>query len=258
LEAAVRRVVVRRVPVERARVVPVARRRAVVRPPFAAAERLGARRVVLRRVPVERDRVELLARRVPVLRRVPVERLLVERDRVVPVARRRAVVRPPFAAAERDGARRVVLRRVPVERELELVERRRVPPVEREREVVLREREVDARRVPVERDRLVVERLRPRLEDELTREMPSSFCSVCSSGCCMRTGVSSWPSTGEGISPNVPPSKLDICPPIGRFPVPTHPSDCRHPSGQHPLARRHRRACRLLRPREDGALGAWP
>jgi hypothetical protein len=115
-----------------------------------------------------------------VVRRVPVERLLVERDRVVPVARRRAVVRPPFAAAARDGARRVVLR-VPVERELALVERRRVPPVEREREVVLRERELDARPVPVERDRLVVERLvverlRPLLAAARTRETPSSCC----------------------------------------------------------------------------------
>ncbi|MFL6029665.1 MAG: hypothetical protein ACJ74D_06530 [Gaiellaceae bacterium] len=206
-----RRVVRRRVPVERDFVVPVARRRAVVRPPFAAAERDGARRVlllrrvpvvlrrvlvVLRRAPVERARVVVL-RRVPVvlrrvlvvlrrapvvLRRAPVvlrrvlvvlRRVPVERDRVVPVARRRAVVRPPFAAAERDGARRVLLlRRVPV---LELLARRRVPPVEREREVVLL-------RVPPERDRLVVLRRRP--VEEATREMLfSSGCSVGSS-CC--------------------------------------------------------------------------
>jgi len=130
---------------------------------------------------------------VPVVRRVPVERLVVERDRVVPVARRRAVVRPPFAAAARDGALRVVLRRVaverarvpvlrrvpvvvrrvPVELELELLERRRVPPVEREREVVLRGLEAF---VPVERDRLVVVRLRARLDAARTREMPSSCC----------------------------------------------------------------------------------
>ena len=85
--------------------------------------------------------------------------------RVVPVARRRAVVRPPLADAARDGARRVVLlRRVPVVlRELELVERRRVPPVEREREVVLRELELDLRA------RLVDERLRPRLDAARTR-----------------------------------------------------------------------------------------
>jgi len=69
-----------------------------------------------------------------------------------------------------------VLRPVPVERELALVERRRVPPVEREREVVLRERELDARPVPVDRDRLVVERLRPLLAAARTREMPSSCC----------------------------------------------------------------------------------
>jgi hypothetical protein len=173
-----------------------------VRPPLAPA-----RLTVVRPVPVERARVVVL-RRVPVLRlRVPVERELVPVLRArVPVARLRAVVRPPFAAA----ARRVVLRRVPpeLELELELLERRRVPPVEREREVVLREREVLAFRVPVERDRLVVELRRPRLDAARTREMPSS-CS-CGSSCCTRTGDSSWPSTGDGVSPNVPSSKLDI------------------------------------------------
>ena len=179
--------------------------RAEARPPLAPARRTVIRPVpdrepveVLRRVPVERELVERarvpVLRRVPVVRRVPVERLLVERDRVVPVARRRAVVRPPFAAAARDGALRVVLRRVaverarvpvlrrvpvvvrrvPVELELELLERRRVPPVEREREVVLRGLEAFA--VPVERDRLVVVRLRPRLDAARTREMPSSCC----------------------------------------------------------------------------------
>jgi hypothetical protein len=199
--------------------------RAVLRPPFAPARLTVIRPVpdrdvlfrvpVLRlRVPVERARVVVL-RRVPVLLRVPVERarVVVLRPVVlrlrVPVARLRAVARPPLAAAARDGARRVVLRlRVPVELELELLERRRVPPVEREREVVLRERDVDARRVPVERDRLVVERRRPRPVDDATREMLSS-CG-CSS-CWVRTGVSSWPSTGEGVSPIVcPSSKLDI------------------------------------------------
>jgi hypothetical protein len=72
---------------------------------------------------------------------------------------------------------------VPVERELELVERRRVPPVEREREVVLRERDVEARRVPVERDLLVVERFRPRPVDEATFEMLSSCGCCCGSSC---------------------------------------------------------------------------
>jgi hypothetical protein len=121
-----------RVPVERAcdvvlrlrDVVPVARRRAVVRPPFAAAARDGARRVVVLRL-------------VPVVRRVPVERacdvVLRLRD-VVPVARRRAVVRPPFAAAARDGARRVPVERLRVpdvlrERDVPEVERRVVVPV---------------------------------------------------------------------------------------------------------------------------------
>jgi len=78
----------------------------------------------------------------------------------------------------------VVLRRVPVDRdfELELLARRRVPPVEREREVVLRERDVALFRVPPERDRLVVERRRP--VEEATREMLfSSGCSMGSS-CC--------------------------------------------------------------------------
>jgi hypothetical protein len=68
-----------------------------------------------------------------------------------------------------------VFLRVPVERVD--VERRRVPPVEREREVVLFLRDVDAFRVPVLRDRLVVERLRPRLEAARTRVTPSSCCS---------------------------------------------------------------------------------
>jgi hypothetical protein len=101
--------------VARERVVPVARRRAVVRPPRAAAAREGARRV-------------------PVVR----ERAVVARERVVPVARRRAVVRPPRAAAAREGARRVVERAV--------VERERVP---------VRARLVEALRVPVVRFRVV-------------------------------------------------------------------------------------------------------
>jgi hypothetical protein len=142
----------------------VAVRRAVVRPPFLAA----ARRVVVRR----------------------------------------AVVRPPFLAA----ARRVVVLRRAVLR-VPVVARRRVPPVERERAVVLRERDAVFRvpvddfradfravfrvpvddfradfravfRVPVERDRLVVVRLRPRLDAARTREMVSSSCLGCSSGCC--------------------------------------------------------------------------
>ena len=184
-----------RVPVERDRVVPVARRRAVVRPPFADAARDGDLRVVvLRRVDVLRPRDDdfraaarppFAPARLTVIRPVLLRRVLVVLRRVpvllrrVPVARFRAVARPPLAAAARDGARRVLLRlRDPVE--LELLERRRVPPVERERDVVLRERDVEARRVPVERDRLVVERRRPLPVDAATREMLSSCgCSSC-------------------------------------------------------------------------------
>ena len=148
----------RRRAVLRLRVVPVFLRRAVVRPPFAAALRDGALRVVLR------FRVVVLRLRVPV-----------ERARVV--AFRRVVL----------FFRVVLFLRVPVE-----LERRRVPPVEREREVVLRLRVDDAFfRVPDLRDRLVVERLRPRLDEAATRETASSGCSGCSSGCCIRIGVSS-------------------------------------------------------------------
>jgi hypothetical protein len=238
------RVVVRRaVPVARRRVVPVARR-AVLR----------ARVVVRRAVPAAR-RVVLRAR-VPVARaRVPVARRVVLRARV-PVARLRAVVRPPLAAAARVGALRVVVRRVPVvDRAREVVERRRVPPVEREREVVLPELDFFAR--------LVVDFLRPRLDAALTLETLSfcgcsSGCCCCCGGCCMGMGVSSGTSIGDIPPPYVCPSKLDICPPIGRFPLPTCPSACRHPPVRRLLAQRLRRACRLLQPQEDGALCAWP
>ncbi|MFL5969635.1 MAG: hypothetical protein ACJ74L_08565, partial [Gaiellaceae bacterium] len=144
---------------------PAVRRRAVVRPPLAAAARDGALRVVVRRVPVER----------------------------VAAVRRRAVVRPPFAAAAFDGARRVVVRRrvPPLLLELELVVRRRVPPVDREREVVLRARERD------DRARLVEAR-RPGVDDA-TREIASSSFG---SSCWIRMGVSSTPSLGGVISPN--------------------------------------------------------
>jgi hypothetical protein len=121
--------------------------------------------------------------------------------RRVVVLRRAAVL---FLRAPAVLRRAVVLfLRVPVERDFAVVERRRVPPVEREREVVLRLRVDDAFRVPDLRDRLVVERLRPRLDAARTREMLSSTCSGCSS-CCKMTGVSSWAtSIGEGVSPNV-------------------------------------------------------
>jgi hypothetical protein len=80
-----------------------------------------------------------------------------ERD-VVPVARRRAVVRPPRAAAAREGARRVpverdvVDRRVPVERPVVLRERDAVP---------VRARLVEALRVPVDRFRVVERDVEP-------------------------------------------------------------------------------------------------
>ena len=95
------------------------------------------------------------------------------------MVRLRAVARPPFAPALRTVVRPLVvlLRRVPVERAFAVVERRRVPPV-------AREREVDAFfRAPVLRARLVVERLRPRLDAARTREIRSSGCRGCSSGC---------------------------------------------------------------------------
>jgi len=96
--------------------------------------------VVRRRVPVEREAVE--RERDAVDR----ERAVVERERVVPVARRRAVVRPPRAAAAREGALRVV--------ERDVVDRRVVPV--RERDVVpVRARLVEALRVPVDRFRVV-------------------------------------------------------------------------------------------------------
>src|SRR5215213_7242028 len=101
---------------ERRRVVPVARRRAVVRPPFAAALRDGALRALL-------------------LLRRPVELFL----RPVLLLLRRAVVRPPFAAALRDGAlRALLLLRRPVElflRPVLLLFRRPVEPLRRPVEV---------------------------------------------------------------------------------------------------------------------------
>src|SRR5439155_10844609 len=117
-------------------------------------------------------------------------------------------------------------------------------------------------RVPVLLDRLVVDRLRPRFDAARTREMLSS-CGCSSNGwgtagTAGTAGVSSRPSLGV-MAPNVcPSSKLDICPPTRRFPLPTCPSSCRHPPARYLLAQRLRRAVRLLRLREDGALGAWP
>ena len=121
------------------------------------------RAVVRRRVPVAREAVER-ERAVVERERDAVERAraVVER-RVVPVARRRAVVRPPRAAAAREGAlravvlRAVVLRaRVPVEREREVVLRERDVELARERDAVpVRARLVEALRVPVVRFRVV-------------------------------------------------------------------------------------------------------